>query len=168
MPGLVERYERVDGRPDPASSAPRPVRLDRARPGDGILALEYSRIRKGAFEEYHAIARDRVWPYVEKIGVRPVGMWRVAYLPNGDAVESEAYDEVYYLARYAGFEHFLAVRDDAAGMGGDGPDFEAFTSATARLDGLTQGRSIEFLRGEPYGSPPVHAPGLQESYRLVR
>ena len=95
-------------------------------------------------------------------------MWRVVYLPNGDAVESEAYDEVYYLARYAGYQHFLAVRDDAAGMGGDGPDFEAFTSATARLDGLTQGRSIEFLRGEPYGSPPVHAPGLDESYRLVR
>lgn len=54
----------------------------------------------GTFEEYHAIARDRVWPYAEKIGVRPVGMWRVAYLPNGDAVESEEYDEVYYLARY--------------------------------------------------------------------
>ena len=134
MPGLVERYERVDGSPDPDSSAPRPVRLGRARPGDGILVLEYSRIRKGAFEEYHAITRDGVWPYVEKIGVRPVGLWRVAYLPNGDAVESEAYDEVYYLARYAGYEHFLAVRDDAVGLGGDGPDFEAFTSATAKLD----------------------------------
>ena len=168
MPGLVERYERVDGSPDPASSAPRPVRLGRARPGDGILALEYSRIRKGAFEELHALARGGVWPYVEKIGVRPVGLWRVAYLPNGDAVESEDYDEVYYLARYASFEHFLAVRDDAVGMGGNGPDFEAFTRATARLDGLTQARSIEFLRGEPYGSPPVYAPGLQENYRLVR
>ena len=168
MPGLVERYERVDGSPDPAASAPRPVRLGRARPGDGILALEYSRISKDAFEEFHAIARDRVWPYVEKIGVRPVGLWRVAYLPNGDAVESAGYDEVYYLARYTSFEHFLAVRDDAVGMGGNGPDFEAFTRATARLDGLTQARSIEFLRGEPYGSPPRYAPGLDESYRLAR
>ena len=185
MPGLDERYEQVDGGADPASAAPRPVeqvaggadpasaapypvRLDRARPGDGMLVLEYSRIRKGAFEEYHAIARDGVWPYVEKIGVRPVGLWRVAYLPNGDAVESDDYDEAYYLARYAGYEHFLAVRDDAVGMGGNGPDFEAFRRATARLDGLTQGRSIEFLRGEPYGSPPVYAPGLRESYRPVR
>ena len=168
MPGLVERYEQIDGNPDPASPAPHPVRLDRARPGDGLLALEYSRIRKGAFEEFHAIARDRVWPYVEKIGVRPVGLWRVAYLPNGDAVESEGYDEVYYLARYASFEHFLAVRDEAAGMGGNGPDFEAFTNATARLNTLTQGRSIEFLRGEPYGSPPVYAPGLNENFRPVR
>ena len=167
MPGLDERYEQVDGA-DTASAAPHPVRLDRARPGDGVLVLGYSRIRKGAFEEYHAIARDGVWPYVEKIGVRPVGLWRVAYLPNGDAVESDDYDETYYLAGYAGYEHFLAVRDDAVGMGGDGPDFEAFRRATARLDGLTQGRSIEFLRGEPYGSPPVYAPGLKESYRPVR
>ena len=30
MPGLVERYEQVDGSPDPASSAPYPVRLGRA------------------------------------------------------------------------------------------------------------------------------------------
>ena len=168
MPGLDEPYEQVDGNPGPASSAPYPVRLDRARPGEGILVLEYSRIRKGAFEEYHAIARDGVWPFMEKIGVRPVGLWRVAYLPNGDAVESEDYDEVYHLARYASYEHFVAVRDDAVGLGGDGPDFEAFRNATGRLDGLTQGRSIEFLRGEPYGSPPRHAPGLNESYRLVR
>ena len=168
MPGLVERYEQVDGSPDAASSAPYPVRLGRAQPGDGILTLEYSRITKDAFEEYHVIARDRVWPYAEKIGVRPVGMWRVAYLPNSDPVESEDYDEVYYLARYASYEHFLAVRDDAVGMGGNGPDFEAFRNASDQLDALTQERSIEFLRGEPYGSPPQYAPGLKENYRLVR
>ena len=168
MPGLVERYEPVDGSPDAAASAPYPVRLGRAQPGEGLLALEYSRIRKDAFEEYHAIARDRVWPYAEKIGVRPVGLWRVAYLPNSDPVESEGYDEVYYLARYASYQHFLAVRDDAVGMGGNGPDFEAFRNASDRLDALTQERSIEFLRGEPYGSPPVYAPGLKENYRLVR
>ena len=168
MPGLVERYEQVDRSPDSASFAPYPVRLGRARPGDGILALEHSRIRKGAFEEYHAIARDRVWPYVEKIGVRPVGLWRVAYLPNSDPVESDDYDEVYYLARYASYEHFLAVRDDAVDMGGNGPDFVAFQNASEQLDELTRGRSIEFLRGEPYGSPPVYAPGLEENYRPVR
>ena len=168
MPRLVERYEQVDGSPGSSSSAPYPVRLGRARPGDGILALEHARIRKGAFEEYHAIARARVWPYVEKIGVRPVGLWRVAYLPNSDPVESDDHDEVYYLARYASYEHFLAVRDDAVGMGGNGPDFMAFRNASEQLDGLTQGRSIEFLRGEPYGSPPVYAPGLEENYRPVR
>ena len=27
---------------------------------------------------------------------------------------------------------------------------------------------LEFLRGEPYGSPPVYAPGLEENYRPVR
>ena len=168
MPGLVERYEQVDGSPDSASSAPYPVRLDRAQPGDGIFALEHARIRKGAFDEYHAIAHDRVWPYVEKIGVRPVGLWRVAYLPNSDPVESADHDEVYLLARYASYEHFLAVRADAVGMGGNGPDFVAFRNASEQLDGLTQGRSIEFLRGEPYGSPPVYAPGLEENYRPVR
>ncbi len=101
-------------------------------------------------------------------GVRPVGMWRVAYLPNSDPVESEDYDEVYYLARYASYEHFLAVRDDAVGMGGNGPDFEAFRNASDQLDALTRERSIEFLRGEPYGSPPQYAPGLKENYRLAR
>ena len=143
---------------------------DDATPGqdEALRFARYASYEQGAFEEYHAIARDRVWPYVEKIGVRPVGLWRVAYLPNSDPVESDDFDEVYYLARYAGYEHFLAVRDDAVGMGGNGPDFVAFRNASEQLDGLTQGRSVEFLRGEPYGSPPVYAPGLEENYRPVR
>jgi hypothetical protein len=75
---------------------------------------------------------------------------------------------VYYLARYASYEHFLAVRDDAVGMGGNGPDFVAFRNASVQLDGLAHGRSIEFLRGDAYGSPPVYAPGLGERYRPAR
>ena len=55
----------------PIRPPPHRTRCGWAGPGPqtSLLALEHSRIRKGAFEEYHAIARDRVWPYVEKISV---------------------------------------------------------------------------------------------------
>ncbi len=166
MPGLAERYEPTSG--SPGAGAPIAVRLDRAQPGEQILALDYRRIRKGSFEEYHAIVRDRVWPYGEKIGARPVGQWRVAYLPNSVADESEGYDEVYSLVRYASWEHYQAVRDDPVAMGGNGPDWQDLVTAVERLNALTvETGPTEFLRGQPFGSPPQFTPGLNENYRRL-
>ena len=164
MPGLDERYESTNNQVTSGAIA---VRLDRARPGDQILILEYRKIRKGSFEEFHAIYSQQLYPYLEKIGVRPVGQWRVAYFPLGDAVENTEYDEVYTLNRYASYDHYVAVRDSAISMGGNGPDYQAGMTALSDLAELTQESSMEFLRGEPFGSPPQYTPGTGEAYRQV-
>lgn len=169
MPGLNESYELIESGSTTTASpdAPIPVRLDRAQPGDEILTLEYLKISKGAFEEYSAITRNRIWPYLEKVGGRAVGQWRVAYLPNSQGVEDEEYDEVYNLTRYASYDHYLATRDNTVSMGGNGPDYQDVIDAAAQLEAMTLDRSTEFLRGSPFGSPPQYAPGMNETYRLV-
>lgn len=163
MPGTGEQFEAVTAA---AADGSRPVRLAAALPGEAILGLEYRRIRKGSFEEFHVITRDRVYPYLEKIGVRPVGQWRVLYLPDGSAEESPDYDEIYTLARYASIEHYTTVWGDPAALGGDGPDFQAMLSAFGELNTLSLEASTEFMRGPLYGSPPIHAPAEPGSYRL--
>ncbi|MDA1371996.1 MAG: hypothetical protein O2971_14685 [Proteobacteria bacterium] len=166
MPGLGEQYELTESRPTAADAAIA-ARLDRAQPGDEILTLEYLRITKGTFEEYSAVTRNRIWPYLEKLGGRAVGQWRVVYLPNSQAVENEDYDEVYNLTRYASYDHYRALRDNAVSMGGNGPDYEDVLEAAQQLQAMTRSRSTEFLRGSPFGSPPVYTPAMRETYRLI-
>ncbi len=163
MPGSNEQFESVS---TAAAEAPRPVRLMAARAGEPVLGLEYRRIRKGSFEDFHIITRDRVYPYLEKIGTRPVGQWRVLYLPNSSAVENPEYDEIFTLTRYASIEHYNTVWSDAAALGGDGPDYQAMLAAFGQLNELSLETNTEFLRGALYGSPPVHAPAMRGSYRL--
>jgi len=164
MPGLGERYEPANNQGSNGAIA---VRLDRARPGGQVLILEYRKIRKGSFEEFHAIYSQQLYPYLEKIGVRPVGQWQVAYFPLGDGVESDQYDEVYTLNRYASYDHYVAVRDSAISMGGNGPDYQMGMGALSDLDELTRETNIEFLRGEPFGSPPQFTPGTGETFRQI-
>ncbi len=166
MPGLGEQYQLIDGTPDPNSGAPYPVRLQQAQPGEEILTLDYRRIKKGSFEEYHAMVARYIWPYGEKIGARPVGQWRVVYLPNSSGEESDDYDEVYSLVRYASYEHYLTARDNPVSLGGNGPDFQALLEAVLELSEITYFQSTEFLRGQPFGSPPHYTPGTGENFQL--
>ncbi len=169
MPGVVEEFTLLDDIKAPAadSMAPIPVRLGRAQPGEEVLGLEYRRIHKGSFETFHSITRDRVYPYLEKIGARPVGQWQVVYLPNSTAVESADYDELYTLVRYASMEHYTQVWTNAVALGGNGPDYVALLAAFDELNDLSLGASTEFMRGPLYGSLPLYAPGLTETYTLV-
>ena len=163
MPGTNEQFEPVA---TATADAPNPVRLMAAQAGEPVLGLEYRRIKKGSFEDFHSITRDHVYPYLEKIGARPVGQWRVLYLPNSTAVENPEYDEIYTLVRYASVEHHNISRSDSAALGGDGPDYQAMLNAIGQLNELSLEVDSEFLRGSLYGSPPVHAPAMPGSYRL--
>lgn len=165
MPGTGETFETVTG--NSTSNAPRPVALMAAQANDEILVLRYRRIKKGAFQELYEIGRDGTWPYLEKIGVRPVGQWKIAYLPAGTPVENADYDEVYSLSRYASLEHYEAVSASAVSLGGDGPDYEAAVRALARIDELTLESSVRFLKGPLFDSPPVYAPPVDAEYRLA-
>ena len=98
---------------------------------------------------------------------RPLGQWQVVYLPNSSAEENPDYDEVYSLVRYASWAHYQAVRDNPVALGGNGPDWQALVAAVEQLNALTLSNSTEFLRGEPFGSPPQHMPGLNENYRAI-
>ena len=164
LPGTSERFEAVS--PATADSV-RAVRSAAALPGEPILGLEYRRIQKGSFAQYHQITRDQLYPYLEKIGVRPVGQWQVLYLPNSNAVERSDYDEVYTLTHYASLEHYQTIQSDPAALGGDGPDFQAMASGVNALESLSLQSSTEFLRGTLFGSPPVHAPPEPGTYRLA-
>lgn len=163
MPGTGETFETVTG--NAATNAPRPVALTAAQANDEILVLRYRRIKKGAFQELYEIGRDGTWPYLEKIGVRPVGQWKVAYLPAGTPVESPDYDEVYGLARYASLEHYEAISASPVSLGGDGPDYDAAVRAFELIDELTLESSVRFLKGPLFDSPPVYAPPVDAEYR---
>jgi len=162
--GTGERFEAVS---EGAADSVRAVRSAAALPGEPVLGLEYRRIQKGSFTQYHQITRDQLYPYLEKIGVRPVGQWQVLYLPNSNAGEHSDYDEVYTLTHYASLAHYQAVRSDPAALGGDGPDFQAMAAGVDSLESLSLQSSTEFLRGPLFGSPPVHAPPEPGTYRLA-
>lgn len=177
MPGLDEEYAIAE--PEGATeSAELPVRSARARRGEEIVTLRHFRIRKGTFEEFNRLSRDGVWPYFEKIGARVVGQWQRVYpAPGGldrsgtetGATEGPDFDEAYMMVRYASYEHWQATRPAAmARLGGDGPDYDACVEGLERRRDLTLETSVRFLRGHFYGSPPVHLPPLEETYRRVR
>lgn len=165
MPGTGETFETITGNSTP--NTPRPVALMAAQANDEILVLRYRRIKKGAFQELYELGRDGTWPYLEKIGVRPVGQWKIAYLPAGTSVENPDYDEVYSLSRYASLKHYEAIISGAVNLGGDGPDYQAAVRALAQIDELTLESSVRFLQGPLFDSPPVYAPPVQAEYRLV-
>ncbi len=178
MPGLDEDYEVAESGGAAGGGVELPVRSARARRGEEIVTLRHFRIRKGTFEEFSRLSREGVWPYFEKNGTRIVGQWRRVY-PTPDALdrggtalgatETADFDEVYMMARYASYEHWQATRPAVmARLGGNGPDYEACVEALERRRDLTLETSVRFLRGHFYGSPPVHLPPLDETYRRIR
>ena len=170
MPGLAERYERID------STAPSPadeviaVRSEAARDGREVVELRYQRIAKGAFGRFVVETREAVWPWEEKLGARPLGQWRVIY-PDAPSrtKESPDFDEVITMTRYASRDHWLAMAPDRAILlGGNGPDWRAWRAARDAQARLTRDTSVELMQGEMYASPPIFTPALPERYRLSR
>lgn len=164
MPGTGETFETTSGGGD---DLPHPVALMAAEPRQEIMELRYQRIKKGSFSEFHALTKNGTWPYLEKIGVRPVGQWKIAYLPTGTPVESEDYDEIYTLTRYASLQHYDVVNANPANLGGDGPDYHAAMAARSKLDELANFSSNRFLQGPLFGSPPVYARPVEAQYKLI-
>ena len=170
MPGLAERYERID------STAPSPadeviaVRTEAARDGREVVELRYQRIAKGAFGRFVVETREAVWPWEEKLGARPLGQWKVIY-PDAPSrtKESPDFDEVITMTRYASRDHWLAMAPDRAILlGGNGPDWRAWRAALDAQGRLTRDTSVELMQGEMYASPPIFTPALPERYRLSR
>ena len=163
MPGAAESYEPVDAE---SESDTRPVRNDRNWPAPEIVALVRWKIAKGKAETFIAAGQDKVWPYLEKVGARVIGRWRAVYPPESGFPENPAYDEVFEMVRYAGYEHWKAARpQEIAAMGGDGPDYGAYREALELQEALSSDRSVSFLQGYMYHSPPKFLPGLGERYR---
>ncbi len=170
MPGVAERYERID------ATAPAPtdevivVRTEAARPGREVVELRYQRISKGAFQRFVADTRDNIWPWEEKLGARPIGQWLVMHpdAPNR-TTESADYDEVVTLTRYASREHRLAMSPERAVLlGGNGPDWRAWRAAVDAQARLIRQTTVELMEGTMYFSPPIYTPPLAERYRLTR
>ncbi len=179
LPGLDERYEQVEGSPGAAEPGARiSVRHSVPRPADEIVVMTRLGVRKGSFEELHRLHRDAVWPFLEKMGARVIGIWREVHPPAEElerwagfprpGQEDPDLDEVYLLVRYAGFEHWRATRPEVMALqGGDGPDYRACVAALARCSSLTLQSSVEFLQGHLHESPPAYHPALDERYRLA-
>lgn len=165
MPGVAESYEPVDSA---SESETRPVRNDRNWPAPEIVALERWKITKGRAAAFIEAGVDQVWPYLEKVGARVIGRWQAVYPPESGFPEDAAYDEVFEMVRYAGYEHWKASRlREIVAMGGDGPDYAAYREALALQEELSSDRSVTFLQGYMYQSPPKFLPGLSERYRTA-
>jgi hypothetical protein len=173
LPGLDEKYVRVDA--GPAPSSPHPVRNDVPRPSTEIVTLRSFRIAKGSFEEFNRLSREGVWPFFEKVGARAIGQWKRVYPQLEQAArggaseparESPDYDEAYMMFRYAGYEHWQATRPQVmARLGGDGPNYQACVEALRRRAALTLSSEVRFLEGYLHHSVPVFLPPLDEGYR---
>jgi hypothetical protein len=166
MPALAERYE-LDDSTASADGSEVPVRLDIARPREEIVELRYRRIKKGCFARLADLTRSSLWPWEAKLGARPIGQWLVIYpaAPSRTA-ESADYDEVISLTRYAGHDHRAAMAAErAVELGGNGPDWRAWSSALRTADGLTISASVELMQGYLHDSPPTYLPALPERYR---
>ena len=168
LPGLDERYELAGEDDELSEDLPHPVRLDVAQPGEEIVTFRRHKIEKGSFERFHAPLPAAVWPFLEKIGARPIGEWRRFYPgpPIGALEESGEYDEAVTMTRYASHEHWQATRN-AIVLGGDGPDYRAAMEAYEARQALTQETSLLFLQGYLFPNPPTYAPPLNERYRKL-
>jgi hypothetical protein len=164
LPATDEDFEIVDDDSAGQENAPRPVRNDIALPGQEIVTLRQWKIKKGTFEEFHRASVTGVWPYFEKIGARVVGQWKVVFPPISDEVESDEYDEVVMMTRYASYEHWQATRN-AIDLGGDGGDYDALREAFKFRRSVTLSTSLDFMQGYMYHSPPKYLPSLKERYR---
>ena len=166
MPALEESYEPAQSAsPDEA----RPVRNDVNWPAPEIIALDRLRLRKGSAEAAIRRGVESVWPYLEKVGARIVGQWRAVYPAESGFPESPDHDEVFLMVRYAGYEHWKAAQpEEIAALGGDGPDYHAYKAALDAWQAVTQDRTLTFLEGYMYQSPPKFLPGLRESFRRTR
>jgi hypothetical protein len=170
MPGLAERYERIDTTPATPSDEVIAVRTEAARPGREVVELRYQRIAKGAFERFVADTRDAIWPYEEKLGVRPIGQWLVIHPEApGRTQASPEFDEVITLTRYASREHRAALDPvRAVLLGGNGPDWRSWRAALDAQARVIRQTAVELMEGAMYFSPPIYTPALPERYRLVR
>ena len=168
LPTLDEQYELIGAGEERSEDAPHAVRLDVAQPGDELVAFRRYKIEKDRFDRFHVPLREAAWPFLEKIGVRPIGEWRRFYPapPVGDRDESAAYDEAVTLTRYASYEHWQATRN-LRGLGGDGPDYRAAMEAYEARHALTQETSVLFLQGDMFPNPPTYGPPLSERYRRI-
>ncbi len=166
MPALNEAYEEAD---QAAGTGVRPVRNDINWPDREIIALERCKVTKGTADRFIRGGVDNVWPYLEKVGARVVGQWKAIYPAESGFAESTDYDEVFMMVRYAGYEHWLAAQpDEIVAMGGDGNDHAAYQEALDAQATAILSRSVTFLEGYMYQSPPKYLPGLRENYRKVR
>ena len=148
---------------------PAPLVQSAPASADEIAVLRYFRIRKGAFDEFHKVSADKVWPYYEKAGVRIVGMWQVAYpeIPGQTKRESTGYDEVYLLTRYTSLEHWQATHAGGIDqLAGNGPYVANLQDGLRIRAGLSlpqgPGGQITVLRSQlagngPYVSMPARA-----------
>jgi len=180
MPALAEKYELVQpGQRPSAGEREIPVRMEVAQAGEEIVVVRYQRIEKGAFPRFVEMTRASIWPWEEKLGARPMGQWKVIF-PEAPGVkersrgtsfmtlESAAYDEVITMTRYASKAHYDAMAPETAVyMGGNGPDWRAWTAALEAQRKLTLSTSAEIAQGFLYQSPPIYLPGVPERYRRV-
>ncbi len=149
----------------PGPDKPVAVRNQAALPADEIATIRYFRIKKGSFDQFLKASIEGVWPYFEKIGSRPIGMWKVIQPSSveGLAKASLDYDEVYLMTRYASVEHWRSTRD-ATLVGGNGPDWERCKKALDLRQSLTISSTVQFLKGSMAPGGPFFMPGTQESF----
>lgn len=165
MPALEESFVLAEST---SEASPRPVRNDVNWPAPEIIALNRWKVYKGAADDFIQAGVDGAWPYLEKVGARIVGQWKAVYPPETGFPENADFDEVFMMVRYAGYEHWKAARPgNIAELGGDGRDYHAYRSALESHQGVTQSRSVTFLQGHMYQSPPKFRPGLREAYQEV-
>jgi hypothetical protein len=168
MPGLDETYDLVQTGKEVSPESPIiAVRNDIAQAGEEIVALHCSKVKKGAFDQFHKISMESIWPYYGKIGARIIGQWIRIFPHPRSGTESQDYDEVYTMIRYAGHEHWKSTRpQEIAKIGGNGPDWTKMMQGIHLRQSLTIETFVQFLQGYMYSSPPKYMPGLKELYKL--
>ena len=134
-----------------------------------LVALTYRKIRKGSFADILVSTTQAVWPFEEKLGARPIGIWKVIHPPAPSRTEDNPYhDEMIAMTRYASHAHYEALQPDtAASEGGNGPDWRAWQDGLGDHAGHTLETRVEFLHGALHATRPDFMPALPERYGLV-